>query len=260
MLVASSRARSKLEAHHLVDVEPAVLAFGAAEFTRRLVADDLAFAGRDQEFEGVIERRFAAPGRGQRLVDRLRIELRQQRLHLIVAVGELGVGHGGGDELTAERHIALPLGFARGAADGGPRPSRHDESFPGGRTHVRLRRFDHHFVAVAQLGVDRHVAAVDEGGNRLVADVGVHGVGEVQRRRPSRQGDETAFGREAEDLIVEQLELGVLQELLRVFRLKQRADHGPQTPVGTVVAGAGPAGVAPLVPFSPCTPPTRCSL
>ncbi len=41
-------------------------------------------------------------------------------------------------------------------------------------------------------------------------------VGEVDRRRAARQRDQAPLRREAEDLIVEQLELGVLEEFLRV--------------------------------------------
>ena len=47
----------------------------------------------------------------------------------------------------------------------------------------------------------------------------MHGVGEVNRRRALGQGDQLALGREAEDLIVEHLELGVLEEFFRVGRL-----------------------------------------
>ena len=109
---------------------------------------------------------------------------------------------------------------------------------------MRLGCLDHDFVAVAQPRIDGHVAAVDEGGDGLVADVGVHGVGEIERRRATRQGDQAALGREAEHLIVEQFELGVLEKLFRVFRLQQRVDHHAQTPIRRHVVGLR---AAPLV-------------
>ena len=55
-----------------------------------------------------------------------------------------------------------------------------------------------------------------------IADVGMHGVGEIDRCRPPRQRDQPPLRREAEDLIVEQLELGVFEELLRAVAFEQR--------------------------------------
>ena len=43
---------------------------------------------------------------------------------------------------------------------------------------------------------------------------GMDGVGEVDRRGAARQGDQVALGREAEHLVLEHLELGVLEEIL----------------------------------------------
>ena len=40
------------------------------------------------------------------------------------------------------------------------------------------------------------------------------GIGEIDRRRAARQRDQIALGREAEHLILEHLELGVLEEFL----------------------------------------------
>ena len=69
-------------------------------------------------------------------------------------------------------------------------------------------------VAVLQLGQQRHDAAVDLAADAGVADVGVDRIGEIDRRRAARQRDQPALRREAEDLVLEQLELGVLEELL----------------------------------------------
>src|SRR5215510_294225 len=41
------------------------------------------------------------------------------------------------------------------------------------------------------------------------------GVGEIDRRRAARQGDQIAFRREREDLVLEHLQLGMLEKFLR---------------------------------------------
>ena len=53
---------------------------------------------------------------------------------------------------------------------------------------------------------ERHDAAVDLGPDAAVADVGVDGVGEIDRRRPGRQALHLALGREDVDLVVEQVD------------------------------------------------------
>ena len=55
----------------------------------------------------------------------------------------------------------------------------------------------------------------DLGADAGVADLGVDRIGEVDRRRAVRQRDQVAARREAEHLVLEHLELGVLEELLR---------------------------------------------
>ena len=72
-----------------------------------------------------------------------------------------------------------------------------------------------------QLAVDLH----PDGG---VADVGVDGVGEVQRHGAARQADQLALGREDEDLVEEHLELGVLDQLLDVAAVLQHLDQVAQ--------------------------------
>ena len=69
-----------------------------------------------------------------------------------------------------------------------------------------------------------------------VADLGVHGVGEVDRRRPDRQRDDPALRREHEDLVLLEVGLQVLHELRRVGDLGLPVDD-PVEPVD--VAGVG---------------------
>ena len=68
--------------------------------------------------------------------------------------------------------------------------------------------------------------------DRVIADVGVHRVGEVDRRRLARQRDQLALRGEAEHLVVEQLELGVLEEFLRVGAFGEQRDGAAQPRIG----------------------------
>ena len=65
----------------------------------------------------------------------------------------------------------------------------------------------------------------------------MHRVGKVDRRGAPRQGDQAALGREAEHLILEQLQLGVLQELFRRIALGQKLDGAAQPLVGAALGG-----------------------
>ncbi len=74
--------------------------------------------------------------------------------------------------------------------------------------------------------------AVDLGADRRVADVGMHEIGEVDRRRSSRERDQHAFGREAEDLVLIETELRVFVEFLRVVAAFQELHHVAQPFIG----------------------------
>ena len=105
--------------------------------------------------------------------------------------------------------------------------------FPGRRRRgLRLRGDDLDLVAVAELRDQRRDLAVDLAPTARVADVGVDRIGEVDRRRAARQRDQLALGREAEHLVVEQLELGVLEELFRVGAFRQQLDGAAQPGIG----------------------------
>jgi hypothetical protein len=49
-------------------------------------------------------------------------------------------------------------------------------------------------IATDKLGGQRHQVEVDPGNDAVIADIGVHGVGQVDRRRPARQGMILPFG------------------------------------------------------------------
>ncbi len=112
----------------------------------------------------------------------------------------------------------LAHGDARGAANGGAGLAGDDEraSQAAGGAGLRPRRDDLDLVPVVQLRHQRRDLAVDLAADRHVADIGMHRIGEVDRRRAWRgSANELALRREAEHLIVEQFELGVLEKLLR---------------------------------------------
>src|SRR6266446_8116279 len=115
----------------------------------------------------------------------------------------------------AEIVILLALLRADETPDARPRLAGDDEALPGRRRGLRLRGDDVDLIAVGELGAQRHQPAIDFRADASIADLGMHGIGEVDGRRAARQGDQVALGRETEDLVLEHLELGMLEELLR---------------------------------------------
>ena len=165
------------------------------------------------------------------LVDRLLRQARERLLQLVVGILLIDPAEGRDQQAPAELRILLAHRIAAGAANGRARLARDGDALPGcGR---RLALGDQHLdlVAVPELGGERQLAAVDHGADAGIADVGVHGIGEVDRRGAARQGDQAPLGREAEHLVLEQLELGVLEELLGVVAFEQRVDQAPQPDV-----------------------------
>ena len=74
-------------------------------------------------------------------------------------------------------------------------------------------------VAVLELGLERHQAAVDPGADGVVPDLGVDRVGEVDRGRADRQPDHVAARGEHEHLGAVDLEAQRVEELPRVLDL-----------------------------------------
>ncbi len=100
--------------------------------------------------------------------------------------------------------------------------------------------------------VERHEPAVDLGADAGVADLGVHGVGEVDRRRPDRQRHDATLRREHEDLVLLEVGLQALHELRRVGDLGLPVDDAvqPVDVVGRRAVLVGPVGGdAPLRPL-----------
>ena len=83
------------------------------------------------------------------------------------------------------------------------RPGRYDDVHPVlRRPGVLILRGKHlHLVASLQLRFQRHQLAVDLRTNAAVADLRMHGVGEVDGRGPVRQRNRIALRREHENLV-----------------------------------------------------------
>src|SRR5882757_9181796 len=101
-------------------------------------------------------------------------------------------------ERLAELQVLLALARADEPADGGLGLAGDGEALPGRRRRLGPRGHDLDLVAVGELGAERQHAAVDLGADAGVADLAVHGVGEIDGSRSARQGDQFALGREAE--------------------------------------------------------------
>ena len=82
---------------------------------------------------------------------------------------------------------------------------------------LHLRREDLARVAGLEGLVERHEAPVDPRADAGVAHLGVHGVGEVDRRGTNRQRDDPPLRREDEDLVLLEIGLQGLHELGRVL-------------------------------------------
>ena len=118
---------------------------------------------------------------------------------------------------------------------------------------LRLGGEDLDDVAVVEGALQRDQPAVDPGADAAVADLGVHGVGEVDRGRAGRQGDDVALGGEDVDLGGLEVEAQRVQELARVRGLPLPVEQLAQP--GHVVGGAGE--VSPLPPRVPSTARSR---
>ena len=103
------------------------------------------------------------------------------------------------------------------------------------------RGHDLHLVAVLQQVAQRHQPAVHLGADAGVADLAVHGVGEVDRGGAARQLDQRALRREAEDLVLVELELGVLEEFVRSLRVLEDLEQVLHPAEGLHLLGRLPA-------------------
>ena len=72
---------------------------------------------------------------------------------------------------------------------------------------------DFYRIAGFQLGAQRHHDVINARGNGFMADVGMHGIGKVNRRCTLRQGKDIAFRGNDIDFVGEQIDFDMLQKL-----------------------------------------------
>src|SRR5688572_31460874 len=118
---------------------------------------------------------------------------------------------------------------------------RDDETEPVAARLVAGLRDDLDDVAVLQARAERNHPPVDAGADALIADVGVNGVGEIDGGCSARQRSHLALRREDVDLLRIQVDLEVLQELLRIPHLLlhfEQLPHPLEVPLVVVIADA----------------------
>ena len=219
------------ETRRLLEAEPAALAFGGARARFALLLE-FGMHGADD----VARIYFAAADRGQHIIDRLTREPRQRRLELFLGEDLAGPFEGTDHDLPAETRILGAYRHPRGAPDLGPRLAGDDEGFPSRRRHLAIGAGDLDLVAVMQFREQRRDTAVDLGPDGAVADVGVDGIGKIERRRPARQGDEPSLRGEAEHLVVEHLELRMFEKFLGTVAFAEQFDGMAQPLIGAAFA------------------------
>ena len=81
---------------------------------------------------------------------------------------------------------------------------RHHEVEPVARRRGRLHLGGEDLAGVTgpEFVGERNESTVHPGADARVPDLGVHGVGEIDRYRPDRQGDHPSLGGEHEDLVL----------------------------------------------------------
>src|SRR5690606_33763591 len=83
----------------------------------------------------------------------------------------------------------------------------------------RRRGDDFNRITAFEFSAQWRELAIDFGGDRLIADISVDGIGKIHRRCPFGQGQYLALRRENVDGIGEEVDLYVFQKLTRVARL-----------------------------------------
>ncbi len=129
------------------------------------------------------------------------------------------------DQLAADFDGALALMHVEPVLDLLPRARRLGELQPVAAGIVPGLGKDLDDVARAQLVAQRNDAAVDLGADAGVSDLGVHGVGKIDRRGVARQHHDPALGREGVHLFRIEIDLERGQELVRVLHVALPLDH-----------------------------------
>ena len=172
----------------------------------------LVVAAQGIDHQTTVQRTLA--DRRQEVVHALLVEALEHALETLFAQGHpLALG-GALQQFAPVRDVVVALPRAQEPPDARARLAGDHEAFPGGRRAGALAGDHLDLVAVVQPGAQRHQTAIHLGADAGVAHLRVDGIGEVDRRRALGQGDQVAARGEAEHLVLEHLELGVLEEFL----------------------------------------------
>jgi hypothetical protein len=131
------------------------------------------------------------------------------------------------EQATTELDAANPLLSLQHMLDLAARPRRGHKRQPVAARLVPCLPDDFDDVAVLEARAERNHLAVDARADTLVADVGVYRVREVHRRGTARQRFHLALRRKDVDLLRVEIDLQVLQELLRVTDFLLRLEQLP---------------------------------
>ena len=111
------------------------------------------------------------------------------------------------------------------APHSGPRLAGGDEAQPRRLRVLGFGGEDFDLVAILEDGAQRHDPAVDFGSDRLVAEIGVDRIGEIDRCRALGQLDQLALGGEGEDPVLVHRHPGVLEQLLGALGMVENLDQ-----------------------------------
>src|SRR5437879_752628 len=194
------RPRARRRARALYGVERGA----GGQLVQQLVDGGLAVADGGQQ---VVGRRVAeVGGRARHLLagqERRRVQPVLLRLAL--------------EQLAAELDGARALLDLEPLVDLGARARGLDELEPIAARVLVGRGHDLDDVALAQRGAQRDELAVDLGADAVLADLRVHGEGEVDRRGAVGQRLDVTLGREDIDLVGEEVDAHAVEELARVL-------------------------------------------
>ena len=177
----------------------------------------------------------AAPDTGQHVVDTGARQPRKGGLDRVVRKSPPCPFKGPCHDLAAKADKLGARGFARCPADGGAGLAGGHHALPGSDWRLAFGAGNIDLVAILQFRQQWRDMAVDLGSDRAVADIGMHGICKVNRRGPARQHDQPPFGGEAEDLVMEQFQLGMFQKFFRRIALVEQFDGVAQPVIGAAV-------------------------
>src|SRR6266849_7172099 len=125
-------------------------------------------------------------------------EPRQRADQVVVGIVAFGALAHALYDAPAELGILATHRLTGGAAHRGPSLAGGDKRFPGRRrSDLSLGGENLNLVPVLQFGCKRRYLAVDLAAYRMVADIGMHRIGEINRRSVAWLGDQLVFGGKA---------------------------------------------------------------